>query len=198
MTDTASKRNQCLKTQCLPRHLLMTFLAMAFWQSNCLDAAEVVTKLTIHQDLPTLVHVDLGKEGASQGDMLAFDAVVKTANGVKGKLSGFVLTVDIPEKDHEVFQDRIVSMVFDLGGANTLVIAGKSVYPHRGELEVQKTIHKCVQSLAAPGNTVVREGKFQRHATKMVATPIALSLLTDSPVAPAGMFKNTLNQLPQP
>ena len=166
MTDRTIKRNQCLKTQRFPRHLLIAFLAMAFWQFNCLDAAEVVTKLTIHQDLPTLVHVDLGKEGASQGDMLAFDAAVETANGVKGKLSGFVLTVDIPEKDHEVFQDRIVSMVFDLGGANTLVIAGKSVYPHRGELEMKKNNPQMRAVIGGTGKYIGARGQVSTTRDK--------------------------------
>jgi hypothetical protein len=103
-----------------------------------LEAAEVTTEFTIHQDVPSLVHVDLGQDGHSHGDLLAFDAPIQATNGEKGKVSGFVLTVDIPEMEHEIFQDRIASIVFDLGNANTLVISGNAVYPHQGELEMVK------------------------------------------------------------
>lgn len=100
--------------------------------------AQVTTTFTIHQDLPSLVHVDLGQDGHSHGDLLAFDAPIQGTNGEQGTISGFVLTVDIPEGEHEVFQDRIVSLVFDLGNANTLVISGKSVYPNQGEVEMAR------------------------------------------------------------
>ena len=92
--------------------VLIALIACAALSSA--QAADIAQSFTIHQELPNLVHVDLGGEGSSHGDMLAFDAVVKTDKGVKGKLSGFVFTVDIPEQDHEVFQDRIVQMVFDI------------------------------------------------------------------------------------
>jgi opacity protein-like surface antigen len=111
--------------QCLG--VFMALIACLQW--SAVQAAEVTQTFTIHQELPNLVHVDLGAKGVSHGDMLAFDAAVETDNDLQGKLSGFVLTVDIPEQDHEIFQDRIVQMVFDLGDTNTLVIGGKSVYP---------------------------------------------------------------------
>ena len=166
MNDLLSTRSRGLAIQTVPRHLITAFLAVIFCHPSLLVAADVVTKLTIHQDLPTLVHVDLGKEGASQGDMLAFDAAVKTTDGVKGKLSGFVLTVDIPEKDHEVFQDRIVSMVFDLGGANTLVIAGKSVYPHRGELEMKKNNPQMRAVIGGTGKYIGARGQVSTTRDK--------------------------------
>ena len=114
--------------------VLITLVALLGCVTNSrVVANENTTKLTIQQAKPSLVHVDLGQEGQTHGDMLAFDAEVTTETGVKGKLSGILFTVDIPEKNHEVFQDRIVNMVFDLGNANTLVICGKSVYPNRDE-----------------------------------------------------------------
>lgn len=115
---------------------VVSIALMAVFQASGLHAAQIKTKLTIHQEKPSLVHVDLGKKGHTHGDMLAFDAKIHGKKGLKGKLSGIIFTVDIPEKDHEIFQDRIVSMVFDLGEANTIVVSGKSVYPHRGELEM--------------------------------------------------------------
>ena len=115
---------------------IVSIALMAVFQASGLHAAQVKTRLTIHQEKPSLVHVDLGKKGQTHGDMLAFDARFQTKKGLKGKLSGIIFTVDIPEKEHEIFQDRIVSMVFDFGEANTIVVSGKSVYLHRGELEM--------------------------------------------------------------
>ena len=107
------------------------------------DAPSTTNKLAtqtlkVHQELPDLTHIDLDKEGASHGDLLAFDAAITSDTGMTGKLSGFIMTVDIPQKDHEVFQDRIVQLVFDFGEANTIVVGGRSVYPHLDKSEMKK------------------------------------------------------------
>jgi hypothetical protein len=144
--------------------LALTFVFIAFSNSGVLQAAEVTTKFTIHQDEPSLARVDIGQKGQSHGDLMAFDATVQATNGEKGKLSGFVLTVDIPEKEHEVFQDRIVSMVFDFGNANTLVISGKSVFPHRGELEIAKNIPQIRAIVGGTGKYIGARGQIStRH-----------------------------------
>ena len=91
---------------------------------------------------------------------MAFDAAVQATNGEKGKLSGFVLTVDIPEKEHEVFQDRIDSMVFDFGNANTLVISGKAAYPHRGELEIAKNNPQIRAIVGGTGKYIGARGQI--------------------------------------
>ena len=56
--------------------------------------------------------------------MLACDAEITTDNDTQGKLIDLVFTVDIPEQDHETFQDRNVQMVSDLGDTDTFVIGG--------------------------------------------------------------------------
>ena len=132
---------------------LMLFLPLILLCTSCSqeqvalkekqDAPSTTNKLAtqtlkVHQELPDLTHIDLDKEGASHGDLLAFDATVSSDNGMKGKLSGFIMTVDIPQKDHEVFQDRIVQLVFDFGEANTIVVGGRSVYPHSDNSEMKK------------------------------------------------------------
>ena len=132
---------------------LMLFLPLILLCTSCSqeqvalkekqDAPSTTNKLAtqtlkVHQELPDLTHIDLDKEGASHGDLLAFDATVSSDNGMKGKLSGFIMTVDIPQKDHEVFQDRIVQLVFDFGEANTIVVGGRSVYPHLDKSEMKK------------------------------------------------------------
>jgi len=148
----------------------------AFSNSGVLQAAEVTTKFTIRQDKPSLAHVDIGRKGQSHGDLMAFDAAVQATNGEKGKLSGFVLTVDIPEKEHEVFQDRIDSMVFDFGNANTLVISGKAAYPHRGELEIAKNNPQIRAIVGGTGKyigargqiTTVRDDEGYTHVIELV------------------------------
>tara|TARA_B100000767_G_C19536557_1_gene438885 strand:+ start:161 stop:643 length:483 start_codon:yes stop_codon:yes gene_type:complete len=134
------------------------FIALA--SSSALQAADVTTKFTIHQDEPSLAHVDVGQKGQSQRDLLAFDAPVQTTSGEKGKLSGLVIAVDTPENEPEVFQDRIVSMVFDFGNANTLVISGKSVYPYHGELEFAKNVAQIRAIVGGTGKYIGARGQI--------------------------------------
>ena len=56
--------------------LALTFVFIAFSNSGVLQAAEVTTKFTIHQDEPSLARVDIGQKGQSHGDLMAFDATV--------------------------------------------------------------------------------------------------------------------------
>jgi len=135
------------------------FCLLTLVPSSLSAAAKVTTKLTVHQDSPSIVHVDLGSAGHSHGDMLAFDAEIKSSTGQKGKLSGIILTVDIPEKEHEVFQDRIVHMVFDMGQANTIVVSGKSVYPHTGELEMVKNNPQIRAIIGGTGKYIGARGQ---------------------------------------
>lgn len=94
-----------------------------------LTGAAAHAKETFHivQEKPELVHIDLGKDGASHGDMLAFQAGFTTEDGKKGIMSGIITTVDIPKKDGEFF-DRVGNIVLDFGSTDSLVVAGNSVY----------------------------------------------------------------------
>ena len=87
---------------------------------------------TIHQDAPVLAHVGMDGEGLAHGDMLAFEARIDIGGGDAGLLRGILITVDLPDTDGKLHQDRIGQLYFDLGGGNTLVVAGGSVYPRRG------------------------------------------------------------------
>jgi len=116
--------------------LTILFGLLASLQLTAAPEMKVTTALTITQELPTLVHVDVGSEGGSHGDMLAFTAEVTTDGGIKGVLSGLLTTVSIPVRNGEIFQDRIANMVFYLGGGNTLVVGGKAVYPHNEGVEM--------------------------------------------------------------
>ena len=155
---------------------LMLFLPLILLCTSCSqeqvalkekqDAPSTTNKLAtqtlkVHQELPDLTHIDLDKEGASHGDLLAFDATVSSDNGMKGKLSGFIMTVDIPQKDHEVFQDRIVQLVFDFGEANTIVVGGRSVYPHLDKSEMKKNEPQYRAVVGGTGTFMGARGQIQ-------------------------------------
>lgn len=105
----------------------LAVLALAAVSSASL-AAERQT-FSIHQDPPDLNAVDLAIDGASHGDMLAFEAPITHDDGTAGTLRGILITVDLPGPGGEVDEDRIGQLQFDLGGGNSLVVAGGSVYP---------------------------------------------------------------------
>lgn len=92
------------------------------------ESQNTITSIKLHQELPKIVNLDLGIEGNSHGDLMAFDSVFTNDKGMKGMLSGYITTIDIPNET-ETFEDRMVHMVFEFGGTNTIVVGGKSVYP---------------------------------------------------------------------
>jgi hypothetical protein len=87
---------------------------------------------TLRQEAPALTTVDLGAAGASHGDMLAFEARIAAEDGTAGFLSGILITVDLPDGSGDLLEDRIGQLTFDLGGGNSLVVSGKTVYPPQG------------------------------------------------------------------
>jgi len=119
--------------------------------------------LTLDQALPFLVHIDVGLEGGSHGDILAFDAEVTSTEGLLGKLSGVIVTVNIPEPGGINYQDRIVHLVFDLGGANTVVVGGKSVYPVDGgpASEFAKNIPQIRAIIGGTGDYMSARGQME-------------------------------------
>lgn len=90
-------------------------------------SAHAAETFTIVQEKPELVHIDLGEDGASHGDLLAFEAAFATEDGKQGVMSGIITTVDIPAAEGEFF-DRIGNIVLNFGGIDSLVIGGHSVY----------------------------------------------------------------------
>jgi len=95
------------------------------------DAAGERTTFKVRQEVPVLVTVDIGPEGASHADMLAFEALIKREDGTQGILRGILTTVDIPDGSGDVLEDRVGQLVFDLGDGSMLVVSGASVYPHQ-------------------------------------------------------------------
>lgn len=90
-------------------------------------SAQAAETFHIVQEKPVLVHVGMGKKGASHGDLVAFEASFTTEDGKKGVMSGIIITVDIPESDGKFF-DRVGNIALDFGGIDTLVVGGRSVY----------------------------------------------------------------------
>jgi hypothetical protein len=95
------------------------------------EAAGERTTFKVRQELPVLVTVDIGTEGASHADMLAFEALITHDDGTAGILRGILTTVDIPDGAGDVLEDRVGQLVFDLGDGSMIVVSGASVYPEQ-------------------------------------------------------------------
>jgi len=91
------------------------------------DAAEIKRTLKLHQAKPVLSHLDIGTQGASHGDILAFEAPVTGENGIKGVMHGILITIDIADGE-DTLEERSGQIHVDLGGGNSIAIAGLSVY----------------------------------------------------------------------
>jgi hypothetical protein len=112
---------------------LPTALALASLVFAGTAAANQV--LSIVQDLPTITHVDIGGDGISHGDIMAFQAPFTAQDGTTGTMSGMIITVDIDIGDGGHFLDRIAQIIVDFGASDTLVIGGIASYPG-GEAEM--------------------------------------------------------------
>jgi hypothetical protein len=138
-------------------------------------AAEA-TEFTVHQEIPDLTDVDVGKEGKSHGDMLAFEATISTTDGEKGILSGILITVDLPDDQGDVFEDRIGNLVFRFGDSDSIVVAGASVYAqdttemNANHPQVRAVIGGTGKYLGARGQvtTTRNEDGTYDHAFKMI------------------------------
>lgn len=106
---------------------LAAFAALAVGQQASALAQGTLRSLMVEQQAPVLSPVDLPPIGPSPGDMLAFEAAIRTEDGTAGTLRGNLVTVDLPD-DGDPFEDRLGHLVFDLGGGDSIVVAGGSVY----------------------------------------------------------------------
>ncbi|OAN70555.1 hypothetical protein A8B83_13890 [Rhodobacteraceae bacterium EhC02] len=84
---------------------------------------------SILQELPAITHVDIGAQGSSHGDIMAFEADFTADDGTSGEMHGVIITVSIPVGENDVFLDRIAQIVVNFGSTDTLVIAGTAAYP---------------------------------------------------------------------
>jgi hypothetical protein len=117
------------------RHLFSTLAAVAIVGGIAIatfgsPSAEAAGRRTfnVRQEVPLLVMVDVGDQGRSHADMLAFEATIKSDDGTAGVLRGLLTTVDLPDGDGDVLEDRVGQLVFDLGEGSMLVVSGASVY----------------------------------------------------------------------
>ena len=102
-----------------------------------LASNQEIETFTIIQDNPVIKHIDLGAPGGSHGDLLAFEASFADKDGNKGVMSGVIITVALPDGIGGQFYDRIGNVALDFGGIDSLVLAGKSLYPTgAGEMQV--------------------------------------------------------------
>ena len=103
------------------------FLAALSISAVSANAAEIKRTLKLQQEKPVLSHLDLGTQGSSNGDILAFEAAVAGENGIKGVMHGILITVDIADGE-DVLEERSGQIYVDFGNGNSIVIAGLSVY----------------------------------------------------------------------
>jgi hypothetical protein len=105
--------------------LVGAVLNAAFFLSP--QALAETRKLIVIQDAPTLTDVDIGPKGRTHGDMLAFEAALRSEAGNTGTLRGMLFTVALPGegRPHEA---RIGQLYFDLGTGSSLVVSGGTVY----------------------------------------------------------------------
>jgi hypothetical protein len=83
----------------------------------------------VRQEAPVMAHADLATEGASHGDMLAFQAKFVMESGTAGVLNGLLITVDIADGELDLLEERIGQLAFDFGNGDSILAAGQSVYP---------------------------------------------------------------------
>ena len=94
------------------------------------QAGQPSRTLVLTQQPPTLHPVDLHVEGASVADMVLYEAAIAGERGESGTLTGVLITADVPDPETgDPHQDRLGQLSFDLGGGDSLVIAGEAVYP---------------------------------------------------------------------
>jgi hypothetical protein len=76
--------------------------------------------------------VDQHVPGASVADTVLYESIVNGENGESGRLTGFLITADVPDMETgDLDSDRIGQLSYDLGNGNTLAVVGESLY--RGE-----------------------------------------------------------------
>lgn len=136
-----------------------TFILLA--STVIADNTKISKTFEIHQAFPNIVHLDIDREGASPGDVLAFDADLTSATGLSGKLSGIMFTVRIPDNAIEMFEDRIAHLIFDFGDSNTLVVTGSAKYPHKGDGQMSENQPQLRAIIGGTGLYMGSRGQVQ-------------------------------------
>jgi hypothetical protein len=140
--------------------VLITIIGCNQNEKKSSHSYNTINTIKLHQELPDITHMSLGnKEETSHGDLTAFDAIFTNNKDLNGKLSGFIMTVDVPSGT-ESFQDRIVQMAFDFGDSNTIVIGGKTVYPNSLGAEFTKLIPQTRAVIGGTGTYMGARGQL--------------------------------------
>jgi hypothetical protein len=126
-----------------------TFILLA--STVIADNTKISKTFEIHQAFPNIVHLDIDREGASPGDVLAFDADLTSATGLSGKLSGIMFTVRIPD----------AHLIFDFGDSNTLVVTGSAKYPHKGDGQMSENQPQLRAIIGGTGLYMGSRGQVQ-------------------------------------
>ncbi|WP_421723257.1 hypothetical protein [Bauldia sp.] len=138
--------------------------------------ADATTTFTVEQQAPILAYIDIGVAGRSHADVLAFEAAFAGEGDTAGKLTGILITADVPTAPGDIHEDRIGQLVFDFGGGNSIVVAGVSVYADNetemmpGEPQIRAVVGGTGQYIGARGQvtTVRKHDGTYAHAFELI------------------------------
>jgi hypothetical protein len=148
------------------KQFLAIFIAAFFLLSCQNQTASKWTKLTLIQEEPVLVHLNLGDTSHSHGDGMAFEAVLKDTTGkAVGEILGWLITANIDYIDSAkmtTLSTRIGTVVFKFDEENEIVAQGSTIY-HHGHRQMKPGIP---QSRAIVGGT----GKYKGVEGQILST----------------------------
>ena len=136
-------------------------------------------EFTVEQAPPVLTRVQLGDQGPSHGDLLAFESTISRDGEVVGELTGMLTTVDLAVPagtGREALEERFGTLVFRFGDTDTIVANGSSVYPV-GEAEMAEETPQVRAVLGGTGSylgvtgqvTTTRQGGgAYRHRLELI------------------------------
>ena len=101
--------------------------AMMFLGVCNASAQGIKSIMKFHQAAPELSTLDAGQAGRSPGDIVAFEATVKSENGETAHLNGYDVILDVAG-DAEPVEDRFTYVVVEFEDNSTMIVAGKSTY----------------------------------------------------------------------
>jgi Ca2+-binding RTX toxin-like protein len=137
------------------------------------------TIIKLHQDPPSLTSIDLGRAGASHGDMLAFQAALRGADDLTATLTGLVVTVHMVGGEGENIADvRLGQLYVDFGDGNSIIVAGQSVYKS-GSAEMEPNTPQVRAIIGGTGNYMAARGQVTTNRNVDGSYEHSVELLQD-------------------
>lgn len=115
--------------------------------------------LVLNQAPPSLRPVDGGVPGVSAGDILFYEARITGEHGESGMLTGVLMTADVADPETgDLDADRLGQLSFDLGGGNTLLAIGETVY-RAGNAEITANLPQLRAVVGGTGSFMGARGQ---------------------------------------